>query len=313
MDFDLKIFLDDLKLTPEERTQAEALFTPRVDVLKSRVMAQADYSRNMDNLRKLKDGLTAKETAIENDFARVAQFEAKMGEILGTSDVNQVAPALQTLLTDRETLKAQYAAMEAELKKHAGEYGFEFKPPVGGTPNTPNTPVHKQNTVDTTKFVTRDEVTADLRSTYPQVAAQIHDINIQHTKLFGAPLENASELVALSMQSAQDAIRFRDPSREKTPSQIWQEKYNVSGKLAEVAEAGIQARIAKGIEEDRIKRASQQGNSPIPNAGLPGSPVIGAQFKPVVDATKVVNAGNQNRGVEGAMQRFGTYYGGQSQ
>jgi hypothetical protein len=132
-----------------------------------------------------------------------------------------------------------------------------------------------------------------------------------HQKLFGAPLENATELVAASLQSAQDAIKYRDPAREKSPQQIWEEKFNVAGKRTEIAEAGVQDRINKAIEEDRIKRASQNPNSGVPNTGLPGSPVVGAGFKPVV-TDKAVHAQDQNRGVAGAMSKFGTYYGGQA-
>lgn len=312
MDFELTKLLDDLGFTAEERVTAEALLTPRVEKVKKTFMAQSDYSKNMDLVRRLQADAKRKEELADNDMVAITNFQSKVAQALGVTDINQAIPKLNEFITNHSALTAREQAVVAELKKQAGEYGFEFKLPDGSTPNpnpNPNPAPRPNAAVDTSRFVTRDDVANDLRSTYPQVAAQIHDLSIQHQKLFGAPLENASELVALSMQSAQDAVKFRDPSREKTPQQIWAEKFNVAGKQQEIAEAGVQARINKAIEEDRIKRASQNGGSPVPNAGIPGSPVIGHGFKPVVDAGKVSQSGDAGRGVAAAMANFGTHYG----
>lgn len=313
LDQEVIALLDDLGLSGEARTQAETLFAPVQDKVKKAVLAQKDYSRKMDNVRTLEANAKRKEELADADMVAITNFQAGVAKALGVTDVNAAIPKLNEFIQNHATLTAREQQIVNELKTRAEEYGFEFKVPAGTTPNTPVTPKTQATPgFDPSQYVTRDQVANELRGNFPQIAATLHDLSVQHQKLFGTPLENTQELVALSIQSAQDAIKYRDPAREKTPQQIWAEKYNVAGKQREIVEAGVQDRIAKAIEEDRIKRASQNG-SPTPNTGIPGSPILANKFAPVVADKTVTTNANQNRGVEGALKNFGTYYGGQSQ
>lgn len=304
MDFELKTLLDEFGFTAEERTQAEVLFTPRQDKAKKLFMAQANYSREMDKLKK-------NENALNAEFTRIAEYEASLGKAIGVEDVNQVAPRLNSLIVEHRDAVARATALEVELRKQANDFGFTPTIPVAGTGGGAG---GGRQDIDTSRFLTKDALNVELQD-YPLLPAALHDLGVKHQKLFGVPLEDTSELTVLAMQSAREAAKYKDPSRQRSVEQIWEEKFNVPAKRAEVAAVNKEAEFQTRLQEEKIKWGSQSQNSSVPNSGIPGSPILSREFKPVVPAgtNPVVNAGNGGRGVDAALKNFGNYYGGQSQ
>lgn len=316
MDFELKTLLDDFGFSAEERAQAEALLTPKLDKVKSRFMAQADYSRGKDQLAKENLELEKKELSLDSEFARIAQYEKNLGHAMGVEDVTQVAPALKRMIEDMTAHQARVTKLEADLKKYGEDYGFT---PDLTPPKTP--PVHSTTRpnggadLDTARFLTHEQFNQEVAA-YPFLAAELHDLGVKHQQLFGSPLGDTTAIVKAALDSAREAEKYKDPGRLKKIDQVWEEKYNVAQKRTEIAKAAEDTRVEQRVQEELTKRASQQHSSPIPNAGLPGSPALSRKFEPVVKDAQIAarpSVASERRGVDAALEKFGTYYGGQSQ
>lgn len=132
-------------------------------------------------------------------------------------------------------------AKDRGLSLQAIEAGFEPEvvPPAGGGGNQPTV-------LDSSKFVSL-ETFGDAYAKTGDAIALANDLAWEHRELFGTRL-NTRELLA-------DAR-----SQKKSIDQVWETKYNVPGKRAEIAASQAKAHDDKIREEERARMASEYGN-----------------------------------------------------
>lgn len=164
-------------------------------------------------------------------------------------------PAYQAAMNDAIKAREQAAALEARLKA-AEEYGFnvpKVDPPVAPVVVPVVAPVQTADLPDLSKYATTDT----LNSFYSQAGDAIEmaqDITSEHFQLFGF------EKPLSFHELRKEAITEKKPIRD-----VWEKKFNVSGRKAEI-EAASQAKIAAAraaeLEQAR-KEGLEQGRSEI--------------------------------------------------
>jgi hypothetical protein len=248
------------KITDEQIKALEiAAGTPEVDqFIKDSALRQADYSRHMDEVRKAQRAVEDATKELQNKEAAVTKYQADLGTWKAGAEEK-----FNAAVRAAEGSSTKLAAAINRLKAIAVANGLDEADVLKDLDVPSNPPVPPS--VDTSKFLTADQLTERVREatrTAAFVDATIHDIAVEHQKLFGVPLPSAKDLVAEAIKAG------------KTLDQYWSEKFKVPEKQAEVREAEINERIKKAVDEATARLTSERVLAGQHNNAAPVSPVF---------------------------------------
>jgi hypothetical protein len=246
---EVQAWLDELKKAGEVsdedyKSLATAFERPKVgEFIKGSVLRQADYSRHMADLQRTKTELADKERQITDYQAQLGSWKSGVQE-----EYNKT-------LKEAEKLRTRVAAAQNRVRTLATTHGIsedeikdilegETVNPAAGTP--PGTAPAAGP--DTSQFLRRDEAHA-----LAMLDASIHDLNVEHQRLFGTALPSATTLV-------QEAL-----AAKKTLTEYWADKFKVAERRVTIQEEEINKRIETARQEERTKILSEQG---LPGANL---------------------------------------------
>lgn len=264
MAFDIKALLtQEGKLTPEQ--------------------ADAFVQQYGSNLGPVFEATHAQRETLAQQQARLASEQAALQQ--ANESLNREMAEWATLSTkEKEAALQQQAALEAarvrnaqietRLAAAATQYGFDANAILEGTTPIPEKKEPVVPPFDTSKFVARDQV-APVFDYQLELMGQLPHLVAEHQRLFGEPLDTRAIVKEIKARAAKN-----DPNID--PTGIWEEKFGVPAKRAEVQkqqyDAAIAAAEARGREAAMTERA-------MPGPANPGkhSPVFrnaDGQFAP---------------------------------
>lgn len=249
MDFDVKRYLiDEVGFSAEDAEGIAAKFTPdRAEKLAGSYVPPAQRAQYAD---------------IEKQRAALANAETNLNaEIEAWSKMTAEEQANNKAMRDElEKSRVRAYELEQKLMRTATDAGLDPKAILGGEPAAPpkrEEPV--QPAVDMKNYVGREQFGQIMDFTL-ELPAILDDIRDQHRELTGQRLDTR-EIV----REMKARIEKKDPNAD--PVKIWEEKFNIPAKRAEVAAAEDKKRIeaaeARGYERARTEQA-------VPTPGLPG-------------------------------------------
>lgn len=241
-------YIKSLGLAPElEQKLFESLGVPEVWAkAKVGILRQSDYSRQMDEAR-------TKQAELDALYADNEHWKSELESWHGKTQAEVEA--------DKNRLAASELKIkegEIRLRNAAREMGLTDEQIFGGTPVTPPTTQPAVAAFDDSKYVSKEESAKYLRESVMLQADQL-DMLDEHRSLFPDKPLKFKELVA-------EAISHR-----KTPSQWWEEKYNVAqvrtDRAAEANKIALEAARQEGYIAGRSERG-QPSRSPQPSSAL---------------------------------------------
>ncbi len=260
-DFDQKAFLESLKLTPEQsKVFEDVLGDPeKGKVLKDSVMMRPDYSRAMNKLSETEKALKAKED----------QILAHETELVGWK--GEADKTLKKYQDDLERLQQDHFKAQQKLKSVGETYGIDAT--ELGINGEVKVPVVQTNQP---KYVTEDEYKKAVTDVmqFPLVAAEIADLQAEHSELFGKSLRNSKDLVAKALKE------------KKTLRDTWLAEYKVEDKRKEMSEKDVTDRIELARKEERQKVLSEV-KMPVTREGQAPPPAFAVSPKPKAPTEKV--------------------------
>lgn len=240
-DFDLKGWLGTLDLSDDERKALEPVLSkePVSKKIRESVLMRSDYSKHMDALGKQKSEL---EGQIREKVEKLEQYE--QGLVSWKGDSEKVLAKNQA---DLQRLTEQLKKKDAAMLKIAEEYGVDTSQYVqpDGTPAPTVVPGVSPDVlskyVDTETF---QKAVRDAQS-FPDVAAELMDLNAEHMEIFGKPLKGHRTLVA-------EAIKQKKSLRD-----VWFDQNKVEEKRAELAKTAHDEEIARVRKEVEMQVRSE--------------------------------------------------------
>jgi hypothetical protein len=290
----LELSADDQKIVLE-KLGSEKVITK----VGTSIMAQRDYSRGMDELK-------AEKTRIEADLAIKIKDEEKksadyMNELGGWKRDRE--KVLDEAVSAREQAEQQLAAVQTKIKQLAPTYAIpESELSSILTSPAPSTTPRKQDPpreVDTGKFVSKDDFNHVVMN-YAKLPAIMVVIEREHARLFG-PQAEMPDFIAL-MEEA--------PKNKLTLHEMWERKFKVPERRAEIAKTAHDAEILaaekRGAEAATSKMLAENpgiGNT-VRRENHVGSPVLDISRKNAKDGAPN-SSPSPARGVEAAIAAFG--------
>lgn len=254
------------------------------EFLKGSVLRQSDYSRNSADLQKAKTDFEKTQKDLADKEVALTKFQTELGQWKQGADTQIIAAQ-----KDRESAEVKATAALARLQRIGVQHGIDESEWKLG--DTDFTPAKKDDTVDTSKFITSEKLNEIVSKGTRDAAvldAIIYDLGEEHRELFGKRLPAPAALV-------QEAL-----ATGKTLTGLWEEKYGVQAKRSEIAEKAITDRISAGVEAEVTRRMS--------DASLPGAHLMGArddlQGAPVFKEGGLPAPTSEGGGVSAAIAAF---------
>ena len=279
--FELKQWLKGLGLADDVVTDLSTKLGDEkvASAIKSQVMAQSDYSRSMDELKK-------QEAKLQSDFD--TKLKAEMDSI-GTYRGEYDARYAKATKEREEAQKALVAARNA-VERLANEYALPedavksvFEGGVVLTDEQRRQQeqerARQQQTVDTSKFMTVENFGKEANA-YARLMPTMLQMEREHSRLFGA--DQFPDFEKLLDRAAKEKIPLRA---------AWEAEYKVADKKEEVRKAAEDARVNDAVKaaETRIRSELALENPGVrtSTAQYPHSPALEAAGIP--KATKDAN------------------------
>ncbi len=235
--------IQNLKTAVEANSKADGF-------LKGSVLRQSDYSRRSAEVDTAKKTVEDSQAALKQREEAVTKFQAELGTWKQGAEENY-----NKALKEREAAEKKASAAQARLRTLAIANGLSEEEVLKDLDVSVIPEKKIEPTFDTSKFLTREDVEKATREA-TLLDAVISDLKDEHRALFGSGF-NATALV-------QEAIASKRGIRD-----LWEERFKVKDKQAEVAEGVIQKRINDAVAaKDAELRSTMQLPSPRPNDPL---------------------------------------------
>ena len=157
---------------------------------------------------------------------------------------NTALPTLDKEMKARQDAEAKAAAYEAKLKTMAAQGLTNFEEPAVPPP-APNASPANGDWISKKEFDAQSLKFAQMQG---KAMARFASISNEHHVLFGQPLTDFEALY-------EEAI-----TKQRNIADVWQEKYNVTAKKAEIEAKKIADNEARIRADERTKILSAQGN-----------------------------------------------------
>ena len=257
---------EDMGFSADEQKALDPLFTDeRVKKLEAGHLRQADYSKQMNDLKKAQTDLQAANDRLSTEMAEWATVQASGREVTAK------------MQRDLETAQGNAARLTARVQKIATDAGLDPAKALEGIDQVvPDKRTNNGDTppIDTSKFVSTDDFATQqsrLARVLLRAPAEIAAIQHEHHELTGEwldarPIIDEIEKRATTKGNAL-SLEIRD---------VWQEKHNIptlrETKAKEKYDADIKAAEARGRQE-ALTSLSVPGAGNPPTHGRP-SPVL---------------------------------------
>lgn len=251
-EFALQDWLKGLDLSEEERRTLEPVLAkePVQKKLREQVLMRSDYSKHMDQLAQEKKSL---EEQIQQKLAEADQYAQGLASWKGNAD-KQLAESQAAA----QKLQAELEATKAAMSKVQSDYGIDPNQYV--TPASTSVPTKAFDESILGSYVKADDFQKAVNDAmqFPQIAAELMDLNAEHMELYGKRLPNNRKLV-------EQAI-----SNKRSIRDTWAEQYKVDERRAEVAKKLHDEEIEK-VKADTEARIRSELKIPAqrPNAARP--------------------------------------------
>jgi len=286
MDFDLKGWLGTLELSEDERKVLEPVLAKEsvTKKLGESVLMRSDYSKHMDALGKQKAEL---EGQIREKVEKLEQYEKELVGWHGDGETK-----IKNAQAEVQRLADQLKKKDAAMLKIAEDYGLDTSQylQTDGAPNPPVVPGVSPDVlskyVDTETF---QKAVRDAQS-FPDVAAELMDLNAEHMEIFGKPLKGHRTLVAKAIK------------QKKSLRDVWLDQNKVEEKRAELAKTAHDEEIARVRKEVEMQvRSELKVPAARPDARQPL--ILSDKMKQVADARQSGNA-NSRSTVQAAIDAY---------
>lgn len=290
----LELSADDQKIVLEKLGSEKAL--PKVG---SSIMAQREFSRSMDELK-------AERTRLESDFQKKINDEEAASRAY-QNDLGKWKTDKEKILNDaiaaREQAEARLTAVQTKIKEIAPTYAIpESELSSVLTPLASNPPPRRDDPprdVDTGKFVKQEDFNRVVLD-YAKLPAIMVAIEREHLRLFG-PNAEMPDFIALMEEAPKAKLPLR---------QMWEQKFKVAERRAEIAKTAHDAEIAdaekRGAERTRTQMLAENPGlgANVRRESQVGSPVLDISRKHAKDGKPNTDP-SPARGVEAAVAAFG--------
>lgn len=262
-----KWMLEDMGFSADEQKALDPLFTDdRVKKLEAGHLRQADYSKQMNDLKKAQTDLTAANERLTNEMTEWATAQASSRGVT------------EKMQKDLEAAQGNVARLQARVTKIATDAGLDPTKALEGIEQvvTTRTTNNEPPAIDTSKFVsTEDFQTAQARlaRVLLRAPAEIAAIQHEHHELTGEWLDARPIIDELERRGTtkgnQKSLEIRD---------IWEEQHKIvelrTTKAKEKYDADIKAAERRGADQ-ALSNQSIPGALLPPTHGRP-SPVLHA-------------------------------------
>ena len=256
-----------------------------VDKIQAGQMRQSEFSKRMNDWQA--ETAAAKQAAEEAqakyqaELQKLSQWEAD-----GNAEIAKYADAAKAAEKQRLETEAALRKLQKEYELSDDDLGLKLE----------NQPVNNAPAFDASKYMTVEQAQKLINQNNLEVAkvmteypAKLHGLVRRHSELFPGELLDIEGL-------------YNDFRKTNKPlDQLWEEKYKIPEKRAEIAEAAIQKREADA-EQRGYKKAMESMNAPVSSFDPSGarSPAL-RQFGAQGEGLKPAE---QLSGVDKAMRRF---------
>jgi hypothetical protein len=252
----------DNALTPEEKAQLTALLSK--DKVASRV--KDGYLMRQDYTRKTTE-LATERKKLEDDHKRLLEWE------------KEARAKVDKLNSDLEAKKVTLAQYQSRMERIAEDYGIEVKDlpgmegdgsaAAGAAPQKGGAAAPDPKLTE--RFETFEKQLQTAGRAFPELAAELHELGIDHQELFGKPLKGTRDLVRKAMEQG------------LTLRAAWEQEHKVPEKRNEILREQI-----RGEEREKLEAEFRQRTSELTLGGdrtkapTPESPVLARNFKPQI-------------------------------
>lgn len=250
--FDLQAWLKDLELSDDERKVLEPVLAkePVSKKIGESFLRQSDYSRRMNELSEEKKRLEAQ---LQQKLKEADDYAQGLVIWKGTADqtLAQREKELQKLQTELQSTKDA-------MSKISTEYGIDATQYLQGTSTAVPTKTFDETLLG--GYVKRDDFQKAVNDAmqFPQVAAELMDLNSEHYELFGKRLPNNRKLVEAAI------------ANKKSIRDAWAEEYKVEERRAEAAKKAHDEEIERVRQETEARvRSELKIPAQRPNAAKP--------------------------------------------
>lgn len=261
-----KWMLEDMGFSAEEQKALDPLFTDdRVKKLEAGHLRQADYSKQMNDLKKAQTDLATANDRLSTEMAEWAAVQASGRDVTAK------------MQRDLETAQGNVARLTARVQKVATDAGLDPAKALEGidqVPPTRTTTTTEPPPIDPDKFLSRDDFAAQqsrLARVLLRAPAEIAAIQHEHHELTGEWLDARPIIDEIEKRAT---TKGNDKSLEIRD--VWQEQHNIPAlrdtKAKEKYDADIKAAEKRGAEQ-ALTNLSIPGAAPPPTHGRP-SPVL---------------------------------------
>ncbi len=283
MPFDQKAWLDSMALDAADRKAVEGLLAnPKlVEKIGPTVMARSDYSRSMDELTKKQkesqDKLDTENAKVQDFYAKTTAWTKDKEKILADTEAKAAKHEAEVARIKAETIKLQqqYAIDPNDVKS------ILETPMAAAAAVVPK--VEPARDPNTGKYVTQEEA-----QSYPMIPAALSNLQQTHARLFPGKEFDAEALTASAMKN------------RRSLKDEYEVMFDAPKRRAELAEADVQAKIKKGIEEGLIAARSEINPATGPSGAQVVAPVLAMQ----IDRPKFDQPLDPRRGVSDAVVAY---------
>ncbi len=248
MAFDVQKWLtDEMGFSAEEATTLAPQFSSRTDKLEKGILRQSDYSRKMDDLRKLEGQLAENNEKLNADLAEFASMTAgEQGEATKLRERIEKAEETAFKLTQKITRYGE--ANGIDVKEILGD----VDPPKKTEPVAFD---DKQLRLDV-----RDQI-GGVAGYMLELTAALPDIAAEHERLTGTRFNQREFIAGIKADIAAKKLDNLDPVKR------WEAANNIPTLRTEAATKHTEASLAAAREEGRMAGLSERA---LPGEGRPG-------------------------------------------
>ena len=232
-DFDLKGWLGTLELSEDDRKVLEPVLAkePVSKKIRESFLMRSDYSKKMDSLGKQKEEL---EGQIRDKVQKLEDYEH--GLVTWKGDSEKILARNQTEL---QRLADELKKKDAAMLKIAEDYGLDTTQYVGVATGQPSVPGISPDILS--KYVDKGEFEKAVQDAmrFPDVAAELMDLNSENMELFGKPIKGHRALVA-------EAVKQKKSLRD-----VWSDQNKVEERRTELS------KLAHDEEIDRVRKETE--------------------------------------------------------
>jgi len=237
----VKWLQEDMGFSADESKELAPKFTPKADAIEKGYLRQADYSKNMNELKTSQTALADANERLNAEMAEWATVQATGEKVTKKMrDDYEAAQLKVTQLTNRVTRLATDAGLDVTKALE----GIDQTPPKKPDENQPAP-------VDLSGYVKRDDLggLANMALTLP---AELQSIADEHFELTGKRLDTRT-----IVREIQARATTKNNQKSLDPREIWEAEHKIADLRSARDKKAHDDEIAAAVERGRQQAASE--------------------------------------------------------